>query len=251
MNRLQRLIQLNAKTSAMVNLAYGPDDDPYNQQRSGFGTAAEVGTGGALAAGGLYAAGARGAGLTVGQTAEKLGQNIGSIGRGGIGDAGRTIGRGAGVAGDAIKNLLAKARGGFARTAATALSSRLERLIQLRAKTESVIQFERDEQDPRYVARAFLGTPIITAINARPGQKLKGFGHSAGHFYKETGKGLGIGAAAGAGIGAAAGVLSKGKIRPGQAAGLGAFYGGALGGDVGAFKGLFDKRSTEIMHRYQ
>jgi hypothetical protein len=105
-------------------------------------------------------------------------------------------------------------------------------------------------KEPHYVRRALLGTPISAAVEAKKGKKLRAFGETYLHSLKEGLKGLGAGGAGGAGLGALAGLLSKGKLKPGA----GALYGGALGGGagsvVGGVKGQFERKATELHGKY-
>lgn len=72
-----------------------------------------------------------------------------------------------------------------------------------------------------------------------------------GHTGAELGKGALIGTGAGTAAGLATALLSKGKIKAGLGTKVGALGGGVLGLYGGAVKGQFDKRSTEIMRKYQ
>jgi hypothetical protein len=132
-----------------------------------------------------------------------------------------------------------------------------------------LVEFKKGDH---YAGRAVLGTPVMTAINAPKGEKLKSGAKSLGHVYKETGKG----AAGGAGIGATIGagvlgalalrkrglrksmrtlrknpVLNKGRFSGSTARavlGSAAVAGGAIGAyggtGVGNMKGHYCKKAT-------
>ncbi len=113
-----------------------------------------------------------------------------------------------------------------------------------------MIEF-REPEDNEYVGRYMVGSPLYSAITAKPGNRVKAFFHQTGHGLAETGKGLGIGAAGGAAIGGAASLLSKGKLHPSGGLKIGGAIGAGAGFIGGTLKGNYDKRSTEIMRQYR
>lgn len=149
--RMEKLVELKAKTDAVLNFDYGPDDGPVDQRpRPGIGAAGMAGAG-LAGAGGLYAAGAmapyagagvKAAGLTGRQTIAKLGQNLSTIGSGGLADAGATIARGAGVLGGAAKGFIKK----IPQVAEGLFDARMDRIITLRAITDREVNFEETDE---------------------------------------------------------------------------------------------------------
>lgn len=174
MNRITKLIQLSAKADQLINFSFfsPTDEEKRGARHNQIGTLA----GGGLAAGALYAAGrnAPGAEGVMGKMAAgagrfgNYGSQVGGVAKDVAGTysglrAGAAEGLGLGrmAAGkSALKGIFGKLKG-------LRFSSR-SALVQLNAKLDEVISFEEDNH---YVARAFLGAPITSAITARKGER--------------------------------------------------------------------------------
>ena len=98
------------------------------------------------------------------------------------------------------------------------------------------------ESEKHYVRRAFLGTPISGAIEAKKGKKLETFGTGALHQLKNMGAGGVLGGLAGAGLGGAGGGRTGAMI--------GGLTGMNTGSTLGSLKGQFDRKSSEIHGKY-
>jgi hypothetical protein len=107
-------------------------------------------------------------------------------------------------------------------------------------------------EDPKghHLRRHLLGNATSAAIEAKKGKKMKAFGEALKHEAGSTIKGTGIGGAAGAALGAGASLLSKGKVKPGTGARVGASLGGYAGGAVGQTKGRHGAKASEIHGKY-
>lgn len=97
-----------------------------------------------------------------------------------------------------------------------------------------------EERDPALWPAAMFG-PVGAAIAAPEGKGTSAFGRTLGGQTLGMLGGGTAGAGLGAGVGALAGLLSRGKFRPGQGALIGGLGGGYLGmgggGMYGAAKG--------------
>ena len=120
------------------------------------------------------------------------------------------------------------------------------RVLELAAKADELIQFDRDLDVNDHIVRNALG-PIGVGLTSRKGKRLAAFKDS----YVEGLKGSTIGSIGGAGVGAGVGALVARKGGRKLGAGIGAL-GGSLAGSIGgSIYGTNSRKAREIQARYK
>ena len=242
------LTSLSSKLDRIIQF----DDDDDRKNGSMLGTVAKAGVGAGAIGGGLYAAGNAGDGVLdrIGQGATRTSIYAQKAGR----SAGQAAEKYASLrAGSEVGLGLSKT--GAAKSALSGLAGKLKNLkfskppesvVELDAKLDGILEFEEEPRDDKYVLRGVLGNAPASFINAKKGNRMKAFAHAYQHKTAQGVMGGALGAGAGAGIGALAGL----RHSPGKAAAMGAMVGGVLGLVGGTLKGNYDKKATEIFHKY-
>ena len=261
--RTEHLIALNAKADKLLEFDwYVPqrvNEDISDEELDKIG-------GVAIHPGRLAATAGIGAGGVLGHQAIQRAGGYGTVGRKTMAGGSAAITAGKRIvnpanAATSLKNLLstdalARIKKSAAKAFTHAMCSRTERLIQLNAKADWLIEFADTG------TALLIGNPLTSALNARKGKKWDAYKDAYGNQVGDTIAGGLTGVAAGTGIGAvsslhpkigarfARSAAKRGISKAGVGAIIGAVGGGYLGSGIGHLHGSFGARAREIRHRY-
>lgn len=249
--RLDRLITLNANTDGLMEfrrvLPNGEvvDDDESMVSAPALATGAAAGVGGVLGHQAIQRAGGYGAMTPVRKVAAGL--SAGKLGVARVGEAG----------GGLLQKIMRGLSSGV-KAARYAYSSRTERIINLSAKADELLEFGTPLGDFKRdriklilnEGAAYSNAQSLTDKEAANKRYVTGLQDLQNRIHRESHvrKGFKIGAVAGAAGGAALGVLAGRKLKASKAllGAAGGIYGTAVGASVGTQIGGSIRRKTPL-----